>query len=265
MKLRKIAPLAAIVALGVTGCTSQLEDFVSELDLTELFPQSEESQSEITQSATILEEIPLEWDQELSPDYYLVTGEAVVEFDLEPGEYEYCDLDSLGRSSCAVASITQADRLEAQERGRESIGSLKPSGWGNNFETVIPTANPNIPKDYRGWFWNRSHMMADSLGGAPIVENVVTGTRPQNVGNNDNNGGMAYTENIARAYLDSPEAESCPLYYAVTAQYQGEELVPRTTMINIQSCDKNIDEQVIVYNVAKDFEIDYYTGEAWPR
>lgn len=38
---------------------------------------------------------------------------------------------------------------------------------------------------YVGDFWNRSHLIADSLGGDALRVNAVTGTRTQNVGGRD--------------------------------------------------------------------------------
>lgn len=194
------------------------------------------------------------------PEYYEVLGEAKVEFDdLEPGQIDYCELDDLGRTQCAVGLLTTSTRQAARDRGRQDISSISPSGWPKNQKAVIPSANGK--GDYSGWFWNRSHLMADSLGGDPIVENLVTGTRSQNVGNRDNQGGMVYTEEIARQYLDSGIGDSCPLYYAAVPEYEGNELIPRYVMVDILSCDSSINERVKVFNEANGYVIDYNLGE----
>lgn len=194
------------------------------------------------------------------PEYYEVLGEAEVEFDgLEPGQIDYCELDALGRTQCAVGLLTTSTREAAQARGRQDISAINLSGWPKNQKVVIPSANGK--EDYSGWFWNRSHLMADSLGGDPIIENLVTGTRPQNVGNRDNQGGMVYTEEIARQYLDSGVGDSCPLYYAAVPEYEGDELIPRYVTVDILSCDSSINERVKVFNEANGFTIDYHLGE----
>lgn len=61
-----------------------------------------------------------------------------------------------------------------------------PSGWGVQDKVKILYSNG---KHYKGFFWNRSHLIGDALGGDAIRQNVVTGTRTQNVGE-DAKGGM---------------------------------------------------------------------------
>ncbi|MGN7186977.1 DNA/RNA non-specific endonuclease [Microbacterium enclense] len=198
-------------------------------------------------------------------DYYQVRGAAVVDYaPVRTGDVEYCPLDSLGRAVCAYGKLTTALRTSAEARGRQTI-AVDPAGWGHNAETTIP-ANPDVAgsKSYKGYFWNRSHLVADSLGGDPTAQNLVTGTRTQNVGSTQTNGdfagGMAYTESIARQYLDAGNGDGCPLYYAAKPQYTGAELIPRTVSVDIRSCDKQIDMHVVVENTARSFTIDYGTG-----
>lgn len=233
------------------------------LTLTPLLSQCEHPS--LQEESTPAGSVTSEWTDEEFPEYVAILGPAEVEWEVEPGEYHYCDLDELSRTQCAVSLITQEDYLEAKSQDRQDISSVSPSGWGKNFKTEIPSANPEVEGNYRGWFWNRSHMIADSLGGSPIQENLITGTRTQNVGNRNNQGGMAYTEIIARDYLSSSAATSCPLYYATQANYgSDQELVPRSVTVNIQSCDQSIDEQVLVFNQANGYSINYVTGEATP-
>lgn len=190
-------------------------------------------------------------------EYYTVIGKAQVEFNSKPGEIVLCPLDELERAQCAFAKLTQENRKEAQARGRQSI-SVDPAGWPRNNRQVQI-------ENYRGWFWNRSHMIADSLGGPATKDNLVTGTRTQNVGaSNAHRGGMAYTETIARDYLDSPRAKNCPLYYAVVPNYTKDELIPRTVTVDMQSCDESISQRVIVDNSARGWGINYNTGQIWP-
>ena len=199
-------------------------------------------------------------------DYVIVLGDAERAYEPSaPGVVEYCPLDELGRAACAYGELTPSLRNAAQSAGRQDITS-DPSGWPrDNGEELIP-ALPDVSgsKDYNGWFWNRSHLVADSLGGDAVVENLVTGTRTQNVGSAQTDGqysgGMARTEFMARDYLDSQADDSCPLYYAATPQYQGGELIPRSVRVDMVSCDGSIDIAVEVPNAANGWAIDYATG-----
>ena len=197
-------------------------------------------------------------------DYYHVTGTAERDYTPTYGHVDYCEPDDLGRARCAFGELTADTRATAKERGRQDI-TADPAGWNNNAEVHIP-ALPQVSgsTDYNGWMFNRSHLLADSLGGDPTMNNMVTGTRTQNVGSVNNSGGMAYTETIARDYLDGTQgqdANACPLYYAATPNYSGDELLPRTVTVDIQSCDGDIDQRVVVDNTANGFGIDYLTGD----
>lgn len=198
--------------------------------------------------------------------YYEVLGTAEIGYDATEGEIDYCPMDDLDRAVCAYGELTY--ELRAGERGadRESI-TKDPAGWGHNEEIKIHSISDE-DTSYSGYMYNRSHLVADSLGGHPDMDNMVTGTRMQNVGFNGSGGiqpgGMAYTESIARDYLDSDAAKECSLYYAATPNYSGDELLPRTVTVDIQSCDKSIDERVEVANTANGFEIDYTDGSFAP-
>jgi DNA-entry nuclease len=114
----------------------------------------------------------------------------------------------------------------------------------------------------------RHALVADSLGGDATLQNLVTGTRTQNVGSTQVDGqfagGMAYTELIARDYLDSPAAKNCPLYYAATPVYTGDELLPRTVNVDVLACNSSIDMRVVVDNAAKGWALDYSDGSFIP-
>lgn len=80
----------------------------------------------------------------------------------------------------------------------------------------------------------------------------------QNVGANDGAGGMAYTETIARDWLDSHSDGA--LYYSVLPLYEGNESIPRAVVVDMKSSDGSIDIEVVVYNAAKGYAIDYSSG-----
>jgi DNA-entry nuclease len=198
-------------------------------------------------------------------DYYTVTGPAQrTHTPPKAGLVEYCPLDQLRRPTCAYGELTSSQRQQAEAAGRQPI-TVNPPGWAHNRTVTIPALQGVTgSKTYRGFFWNRSHLVADSLGGAATAQNLVTGTRTQNVGSTQADGqyagGMAFTEAQARKYLTTHNGDACPLYYAATPVYTGIELIPRTVTVDIQACDRTIDEHVEVANTAAGWTIDYSTG-----
>lgn len=181
----------------------------------------------------------------------------------------YRPLDAQGRATGVIAQLTTDSRALARSWGRgnnpsnqrKNLSDIKPSGWPMHNPEVTVTDQDGA--SYHGYFWNRSHLLADSLGGRISADNIITGTRMQNVGMNNNAQpeGMAYTETLARDYLDNPDNAYCDLYYAVTPNYQNDaELIPRTVTVDIQSCDKKIDQSVLIHNVMPGYTINYYDG-----
>lgn len=203
-----------------------------------------------------------EWSQSSAPNGYEVRGEAIINYQVNPGEFHYSDIDSLGRTGTAYAAITKADYDRELEEDRASISGINNiSGWkGNNAKVEITWPNGSTYKEY---MYNRSHLIADSLGGEPAQKNLITGTRFQNCGY-DNNGGMCYTETEARDWL-AKASTSDYLYYAVTPVYEGNELVPRSVYVDVLTSDGSINQHVEVYNVTGDVSgavtIDYATGK----
>ena len=198
-----------------------------------------------------------EWGFDEYPEYYRVVGAAVVDIELEPGEARYEGLDSLGRTGRAAALVTYDMMREGSDREREHIHELHPSGWGHNREVDIKMPRE---KTYQGALYNRSHLLAKSLGGDDAAYNLITGTRPQNVGDNrGQDGGMAYTEGLARDWLwDNPEGT---VFYSAMPVYEGDDLLARSVIVDVRSSDGSIDLEVEVFNTAYGFDIDYATGE----
>ena len=198
-----------------------------------------------------------EWGFDEYPEYYRVVGAAVVDIELEPGEARYEGLDSLGRTGRAAALVTYDMMREGSDREREDIHEIHPSGWGHNREVDIKMPRE---KTYHGALFNRSHLLAKSLGGDDAAYNLITGTRPQNVGDNRGQDGcMAYTEGLARDWLwDNPEGT---VFYSAMPVYEGDELLARSVIVDVRSSDGSIDLEVEVFNPAYGFDIDYATGE----
>lgn len=196
------------------------------------------------------------WEEKTAPNYVVTIGKAKVSGKPQKGKIKYSKLDKYGRTRRVVGNITYK-MVKASAGKREDFApNSDPSGWpGYNIIETVELYNGNT---YVGYFWNRSHLIADSLGGRAIKRNLVTGTRMQNVGANDGIGGMAYTERKVVNYLYKHKKVS--VYYSATPVYKGSELIPRSVIVDIKSSDKKLNERVIVYNAAKGFTINYKKG-----
>ncbi len=206
-------------------------------------------------------QVPSEFDPQRDRNFFRYLGHADISaaLDLAPGEIRYSALDSLGRTGSAYALLTH-ENLDVGKRPRENISAIHPSGWHNNQRVEI-TFNDKNNTVYHGYFYNRSHLIAHFLGGDDKAYNMVTGTRVQNVGDNRGYGGMAGPESMARSYFNkNPDGA---LYYLVTPLYVGDELVPRSVIVNMQSADGHLSRKLEVFNVAPGFTIDYKTGNFW--
>lgn len=205
-----------------------------------------------------------EWNPSTAPEYYIIAGQAVQStLDTAPKApgVTYAGVDANGRVGRASALISKQMRDEGSKRERNDLPD--PAGYkGNNQRVEIPAVDGGKP--YRGYFYNRSHMVAKSLGGKDELDNLVTGTRMQNVGMNDssNPGGMAFTETEARDWLDKNPTGT--IQYVVTNAYVGSEIMPRSTFVDIRSSDGSIDQHVEVFNAAMGYTIDYDTGK-WSK
>ncbi|MGN0034353.1 MAG: hypothetical protein ACI364_01310, partial [Coriobacteriales bacterium] len=105
------------------------------------------------------------WDADLYPDYVRVVDEPVaIDVDVAAGTIRFSSLDALGRAGRAVGRIDRG--LVEQSAGWRSGFSddvdARLAGWGHNGRCTIAFADGTV---YNGYFWNRSHLVADSLGG----------------------------------------------------------------------------------------------------
>ncbi len=253
-----------ITSCILTSCSSvpsEINDYIDNI--------SESSNSSPTPLTPNTNENVNASDTEFSEDYLTfkrVVGQAVIEHDdAVKGHISYLPLDDMDRATGAYGYITR-DMYE-DAKGRNPSITVNPTGWNSNKKTTF-TYDTNSDgkinkksgdKSYKGWFWNRSHLIADSLGGDVSVNNLITGTRMQNVGWNDNKGGMAYTESKTRDFLE--KNDNCEVYYSAKPNYKGNELVARTVTVDVKSCDNTLNERVIVDNNSPSHTIDYMTGE----
>lgn len=195
------------------------------------------------------------WSEKVAPNYVVSVGKAKVSNKPAKGKIKYSKLDKYGRTRRVVGNITFKMVEDSAGWREEFADGCDPSGWGTNKIVKIKLYTGDY---YKGYFWNRSHLIADSLGGRAIKRNLITGTRMQNVGANDGLGGMAYTERKVVSYLYKHHNVS--VYYSACPIYKDKELLPRSVVVDVRSSDNVLNERVIVYNAAKGYKINYKKG-----
>ncbi len=156
----------------------------------------------------------------------------------------YSELDSLGRCGVAYANICK-ETMPADGDERESISSIKPTGW--------------VQAQYDGeYLYNRCHLIGYQLSNENANElNLITGTRYFNVE------GMLPFENMVADYID--ENPNNHVLYRVTPVFQDDNLLASGVEIEAYSVEDNgqgICFNVFVYNVQPGITIDYKTGES---
>ena len=182
---------------------------------------------------------------------YAIINENVPLFDREDlvaESYEYYGkLDSLGRCTVTMACIGP-DLMPREDRGE--IGSVKPTGWVQNFYEGVDG----------GALYNRCHLIGFQLTGENAnKENLITGTRYMNV-----DGMLPFEDQVAQ-YIKSTGNH---VLYRVTPIFEGDELVARGVQMEAQSIEddgKGVQFHVFVYNVQPGIVIDYATGENWEK
>lgn len=168
--------------------------------------------------------------------------------DLVTESYEYYgQLDELGRCTVTMACVGQ-ETMPTEERGE--IGSVKPTGWVQNFYEFVDG----------GALYNRCHLIGFQLTGENAnKQNLITGTRYMNVD------GMLPFENEIASYVRTTGNH---VMYRVTPVFQGDELVARGVQMEAYSVEDQgagVCFHVYVYNVQPGVYIDYATGENYPQ
>ena len=170
---------------------------------------------------------------------------------LEPEAWEdYSSLDFLGR--CGEANAVLGVEL-MPDGERESISSVKPSGW-NNAEYKDKAQECNWDQSY--WA-NRSHLIAWSLAGENAnPKNLITGTRSMN---------LAMLE-YELQLLNYIEATDNHVRYRVTPIYEGANLMASGVLMEAYSIEDNGTLHFNAYlpNTQSGLYIDYATGNAYP-
>lgn len=164
---------------------------------------------------------------------------------LVPMAFEYySELDSLGRCGPAYACLGK-ELMPTEER--ESISSVKPTGWKSVKYDWISGGN----------LYNRCHLIGFQLSGENANEkNLITGTRYMNVE------GMLPFENMVADYMKETGNH---VLYRVWPVFEGENLVASGVLMegwSVEDKGAGICFNVYVYNVQPGVEIDYATGKS---
>lgn len=159
----------------------------------------------------------------------------------------YAELDQFGRCGVAFACLSSELQPADGER-RESISSVKPSGW----------QSIEAPDVDGSWLYNRCHLIGWQLAGENAnPKNLITGTRQLNIE------GMLPQENAVDEALE--KYPGIHIMYRVTPIYVGDELVARGVVMEALSVDDNGSAICFCFwcpNVQEGWTIDYATGMA---
>ena len=186
---------------------------------------------------------------EYSDNAYVVLNNNVPDFD--ESDYttesfeEYSELDSLGRCGVAFANICK-ETMPKEDDERESISSVKPSGW--------------VQKKYNGeYLYNRCHLIGYQLTNENAnKQNLITGTVYLNI-----EGMLPFENEIAQYIEDNPNNH---VLYRVTPIFDGDNLVAsgvKLEAFSVEDKGKGVCFNVYCYNVEPGIIIDYKTGESY--
>ena len=187
------------------------------------------------------------------PDY---SGKAYVELNGNIPEFTdeekvtesyefYSELDSLGRCGYTIACVGK-DIMPTEDR--ESISSVKPSGWINKkYDTDLVDG---------GYIYNRCHLIGFQLTGENANKNnLITGTRYLNIE------GMLPFENMVADYVKETGNH---VMYRVTPVFVGDNLLASGVKIegwSVEDEGEGICFNVFAYNVQPGIVISYATGD----
>lgn len=244
-----IVIFAFLVGFDKTAITNQFGEetgntinTIIEIFIGETEPENQPTVTDISS----LEDIP-EWDKETA---YVVINNNVPTFtdeekqNTEPFE-SYSKLDYLGRCGTAYANVCK-ETMPTDPR--ESITSVKPTGWINNIYDCVDG----------GYLYNRCHLIGFQLTGENANDrNLITGTRFLNIE------GMLVFENMIDDYVEETDNH---VLYRVTPVYDGENLLCSGIQLEAWSVEDNgegICFNVYSYNAQPGVEINYATGDNW--
>ncbi len=192
------------------------------------------------------EPITLDTIPDYNGDAYVVLNDNVplfTEDELSSISFEfYSPLDLLGRCGAATASIGR-DIMPTEER--ESIGSVKPSGWQIAKYDFVDGK----------YLYNRCHLIGFQLTGENANEqNLITGTRYLNTE------GMLPFENMVAEFVKDTDMH---VMYRVTPIFKGANLIAsgvQMEAVSVEDGGAGLSFHVYCYNVQPGVDIDYATG-----
>ena len=241
MKKKKLSSIVlAIIALAIyigSNYQDDINQFLSELNII----QGTEAYEERSYN---LDEIP-EYDG--ISEYVIINNNEPFfeEYEINTKSFEkYSDLDSLGRCGTAYANISK--KLMPIEE-RESIGSVKPSGWQTVKYDIVDGK----------YLYNRCHLIGYQLTGENAnKKNLITCTRQMNVGT------MLDFENEVADYVKRTNNH---VLYRATPIYEDNNLLASGVLLeglSVEDNGKGIKFNVYLYNIQDGIEIDYKTGNS---
>ncbi|PWF99498.1 DNA/RNA non-specific endonuclease [Levilactobacillus bambusae] len=265
--LKKQSPftlLFTLVVLGglLTGCTSGSSSSEDHSQSATNSVQTSSTKPSASHKAILSKLITYTNQQSAGPtkNYYWENGRAKLSGfqNMKAGDTHF-SADSQGRSTTAKAILTYSEYRASQ--GSRQGTPLAPPAW--------PSQNPKVAitygltgRTYHGYLYNRSHSIADSLLGAKSYTseyNFTTGTRPQNVGANQD-GGMRHAEELAENYWQNHANTKNTISYETTPLYQADETIPRGSVVDIKSSDGRLDQEIVVLNSVEGYQINYTNG-----
>lgn len=187
----------------------------------------------------------------------------------------YNNLDYLGRTQAVTSFVRYRDVVKHSSRVMERppfpsathvSGEYADGQYNSEQQRWFGSQSNNRLvqlANYHGYLYNKSHLLAWSLGGTMATNNVVLGTRAQNVGTNNQSdpGGMAYSETRVRNFLKTHPQEV--IFYQAIPVYAGTELVPRGVHVLAQSVHdpQALQINVWTFNTQPGVKISYQTGK----
>lgn len=186
----------------------------------------------------------------------------------------YQGLDNLGRTQAVGSFIRFKDVIKrnstitprpAIPEASRIAGEFSDGAFNSDLGKWMGTHSNNrivTINGYRGYVFNKSHLLAWSLGGSMNSNNLIWGTRAQNVGTNkpNNPGGMAYPETQVRNFLRTNPNEV--VYYSASPLYVEQELVPRGVQVQAISLrdPQKFHLNIWVFNAEAGVKLNYQTG-----
>ena len=170
--------------------------------------------------------------------------------------YLYSGLDNYGRAGTVMAVVGPNTLEEASDK---SISNINPTGWRQNkYDGISGYQSAEL--------FNRSHLLARSMGGANEDYNLVTGTNYMNqyVDKKNEEGGMRYFEE--EKILEYVNRTGNRVLYRVTPRFKGDNLVCSGVQLEAYSLDdsgQGVCFNVYCYNVQPGIKINYATGDNW--